>query len=346
MIVSRLRNWVIQFPRPLYVVVRFWYRLGRELGRIPFWLYRLVKFHLDRRSSGLPVVGMQTVFIAKENILFLKEWILYHRLKGITHFFLYDNTGSTRSDFDVDNPHIRYGQVSKYGIPYDDIVCMSPQDVQDVLDEIEREIPGVKIVKWRPRDEDGKITYAQVSAQNDALERYGRKLVDWMAFMDMDEYLVSDESVPELCKWLESRGYDGGLMSERVMSARLDNLERYVIENNMTLNTSYPVGTKYLCSTKHTLHANVHSFVSLSRQHRFDQKRAFFLHYKMPSLHPDIRGNFEESESGIDPSLTDALKETSGRFCKPKWRLSMVRPDWRRIMEQINPKWHLEERAK
>ena len=66
---------------------------------------------------------------------------------------------------------------------------MSPEEVQDVLDEIEREIPGVRIVKWRPRDEDGKIMYAQIQAQNDALERYG-ETVDWMAFMDMDEYLV------------------------------------------------------------------------------------------------------------------------------------------------------------
>ena len=346
MIVSRLRTWVIQLPRPLFLVVRFWYRLGRELSRIPVWIYRLIKYHVGDRSPDLPVVGLHTVFIAKENILFLKEWILYHRLKGIEHFFLYDNSGVTRSSALVESsPHTIHGRVTKYGVPYDEIVRMSPEDVQDVLDEIEREIPEVKIVKWRPRDEDGKIMYAQIRAQNDALERYGRQLVDWMVFMDMDEYLVSDESVPELCRWLESRGYDGGLMSERVMPTRLDNVDRYVIENNTALNVPYPVGIKYLCATRHTLHANVHSFTSLSRQHRFDQKRAFFLHYKMPSLHPDMRGKFEEAESSIDPALTDALKEASGRYCDPRWRLSKVHPDWRRMMGQINPKWHLEERA-
>ena len=39
------------------------------------------------------MVGIHTVFIAKENILFLKEWILYHKYMGIEHFFLYDNSG-------------------------------------------------------------------------------------------------------------------------------------------------------------------------------------------------------------------------------------------------------------
>ena len=92
--------------------------------------------------------------------------------------------------------------------------AFSPKEVQDILDEIQLEIPNVEVVKWQPRDEDGNIMYAQIQALNDALDHYGTK-VDWMAFMDMDEYLVSDMTAPELCRWLESRGYDGGLMSDR-----------------------------------------------------------------------------------------------------------------------------------
>ena len=132
-------------------------------------------------------------------------------------------------------------------------------------------------------------------------------------------------------------------MSDRVMSTRLDNVDRYVTETNMALSMPFPAGTKYLCATRHTLHANVHSFTSLSRQHKFDQRRAFFLHYKMPSLHPDMRGKFEEAESSIDSALTDALKKMSGRYCDPKWRLSRVHPDWRRMMQQVNPLWHFGE---
>ena len=31
--------------------------------------------------------------LPRENILFLKEWLLYHKYMGIEHFFLYDNSG-------------------------------------------------------------------------------------------------------------------------------------------------------------------------------------------------------------------------------------------------------------
>ena len=95
-----LRRWVSQLPGPLYLTVRFFYRAGRGFTQLPFWIYRLVEYRLGERSASLPVVGLHTVFIARENILFLKEWVLYHRLKGIDHFFLYDNTGATRSSPD------------------------------------------------------------------------------------------------------------------------------------------------------------------------------------------------------------------------------------------------------
>ena len=39
-------------------------------------------------------LGMHTVFLARENIAYLKEWIVYHALLGVQHFYLYDNTGS------------------------------------------------------------------------------------------------------------------------------------------------------------------------------------------------------------------------------------------------------------
>ena len=162
------------------MAVRFFYRAGRGFTQLPFWIYRLVEYRLGDRPAGLPVVGLHTVFIARENILFLKEWVLYHRLKGIDHFFLYDNTGSTCSSQSVESsPHTVHGRVSKYGVPYDELVRLSPEEVQYILDEIEREIPGVRVVKWRPRDEDGKIMHAQIQAHNDALSQYG-EIVDWM----------------------------------------------------------------------------------------------------------------------------------------------------------------------
>ena len=241
------------------------------------------------------------------------------------------------------SPHTVHGRVSKYGVPYDELVRLSPEEVQHILDEIEREIPGVRVVKWRPRDEDGKIMHAQIQAHNDALSQYG-EIVDWMVFMDMDEFLVSDESVPELCKWLESRGHDGGLMSDRPMSTRLDNVDRYVTETGLAYGGPYEVAPKYMCDTRRVLQAHVHGFRSRGRQHRFDPSRLFFLHYKMPSRHPEMRERFEEVETGINPDLIDGVKASAGENCAPEWRLSAVHPDWRRMMEEVYPWWHLERR--
>ena len=244
-----LRQLAERLPGPVFIVGRGLYQAVREILRIPVWLFRLVEYRVGRRSPELPIVGLHTVFIAKENILFLKEWLLYHRLKGVDHFFLYDNTGVRRSSATVErSPHSVVGRVSKYGVPYDEIVRLSDSGIQHTLEEIQHEIPNVRIVRWQPRDEDGNIMYAQIQALNDALSRYG-EIVDWMVFMDMDEFLVSDESVPELCKWMQSRGYDGGLMSERPMSTRLDNVDRYVTEAGLVFRGPYDVAPKYLCDT-------------------------------------------------------------------------------------------------
>ena len=109
--------------------------------------------------------------------------------------------------------------------------------------------------------------------------------------MDMDEFLVSSETIPEICRWLESRGLDGGLMAERVMASRYDRLDKFAVENNMAYRDPYPVTPKYLCHTGRVRHARVHSFLSRGRQIVFEAQRLHFLHYKMPSLHPDMSGN-------------------------------------------------------
>ena len=289
------------------------------------------------------MVGLHTVFIAKENILFLKEWILYHKLKGITHFFLYDNTGVTRSSRHVErSPHSVVGRVSKYAVPYGELVTLSDSEIRRILDEIQRETPNVTIVMWQPRDSDGNIMYAQVAALNDALSQYG-KTVDWMVFMDMDEFMVSDEAVPDLCRWMESRGYDGGIMPDRPMSARFDNVDKYAIETGQRFRGPYGVGWKYMCDTRRVAYANVHSFRSRGRRHRFDAGRIFLSHYKMPSRHPEMRGYFQDEGTAIAAELIDGVKALAGENCTPEWRLSAVHPDWRPMMESVYPWWHLDE---
>ena len=168
--------------------------------------------------------------------------------------------------------------------------------------------------------------YAQDEALSDALARHG-KLVDWMVFIDMDESVVSDESIPGLCRWLESRGYDGGLMEDRPMPTRLDNLDRYVIETNLGYGGPYRVAPKYMCDTRRVYSTRTSIvFRSRGRQYRFDPRRLFFLHYKMPSRHPDMRDCFEEVDTGISSGLIDGVQVVGRRALQPRMALKSRSP--------------------
>ena len=41
------------------------------------------------KEFGNNIIAIHSVFIAKENILFLEEWIDYHLLIGFNRFYLY-----------------------------------------------------------------------------------------------------------------------------------------------------------------------------------------------------------------------------------------------------------------
>ncbi len=288
---------------------------------------------MGKRGSGAPRVGLPTVFIGKENILFLKEWVLYHRYMGVEHFFLYDNSGSYGYNKGVSRPLFEPNSKNKYGIPYDDMVALSDDKIADVLDHIRVEIPNVHVVRWQPTDAEGRVKFAQVEAQNDALKRFG-PTVDWMVFMDMDEFLVSDQPIPETARELDAGGYDGGMMYAREMTSRFDQLDRYVTETTLTFRNPPPAAPKYICKPSRMWHVMVHRFISLGRRYEFSERELFFLHYKFPSSHPDVRGHFEERDNGIAPEWLDAVRASGGQYCGPAWKLSAANPEWKRIMER------------
>lgn len=288
---------------------------------------------MGRRGPSALRVGIHTVFIAKENILFLKEWILYHKYMGIEHFFLYDNSGGDGIRPGVVKPHFERDRKNKYGIRYDDVVSLSDAEVSEVLDHIRLEIPNVHIVTWQPTDDQGRIRYAQEKAQNDALKRFG-PMVDWMFFMDLDEFLVSDEPMPAIGRHLEAGGYDGGIVYAREMASRFDHLDKYVTESTSTFRNPPRTGPKYICKPGRTWYVLGDRFVSLGRRYDFSERELFFLHYKFPSSHPEQRGHFEERETGIPAEWLEELRASGGPYCGPDWKLSAVNPEWRRIMER------------
>lgn len=93
------------------------------------------------------------VSISKNEGLYVKEWIEYHKLVGFTKFYFYDNE--------------------------------SDDDTVDVL---------------KPYIDDGTVEYAlikgkgrQLDAYNDAIKKHKHEC-RWMAFLDMDEYLMPTKS--------------------------------------------------------------------------------------------------------------------------------------------------------
>lgn len=100
--------------------------------------------------------------IVKNESLYIREWILFNFMQGVTEFFLYDN------------------------------------DSTDGLEEAVRRYPlneiSVKIIPWS-----GKCRHLE--AYDHSIANH-RKLVDWMAFIDVDEFLYSTE-YPKVVKHLE-----------------------------------------------------------------------------------------------------------------------------------------------
>lgn len=96
-----------------------------------------------------PRIGVAA--IVKNEAPYIIEWIAHHRLQGVTHFFIADNNSADQS--------------------------------RDVL----QQLSDHGVVSWVPwPDTPGEKP--QVPAYRHILSRFG-SLVDWMAYLDADEYL-------------------------------------------------------------------------------------------------------------------------------------------------------------
>jgi hypothetical protein len=113
--------------------------------------------------------------IFRNEARFLKEWITFHRMVGVEHFYLFNNASSD-DFFQVLEPFIRQGTVD--------------------------------LINWNTRDaRGGDWVYIETEALNSAL-RLARGRSKWLAFIDTDEFLypVHADSLPNLLKDFEQYG--------------------------------------------------------------------------------------------------------------------------------------------
>lgn len=130
--------------------------------------------------------SIHTIFILKENILFLEEWLKYHIHIGFNKFYLYDNSGSKYQDIN-NKDVIETNKKNKYGIQYDKYINDQETNIKfkDILNKYKNHIT---YIKWQPINEKEEIIYGQVESINDYINKYKNEN-EWTAFIDMDEFI-------------------------------------------------------------------------------------------------------------------------------------------------------------
>ena len=100
----------------------------------------------------------------KNEAKYLKEWLEYHQMVGVEHFYLYDN-GSRDHSREILAPYIRKGLVTLVNWP-DRVVSRDSEMVDH----------------W--------ALSTQLPAYENAIKYYAVKDSEWLLFLDVDEFIV------------------------------------------------------------------------------------------------------------------------------------------------------------
>ena len=117
------------------------------------------------------LIAIHTVFILKENILFLEDWIDYHIKLGFNRFYLYDNSKVINGGHHTKSKPFIPGKRNKYNINYNNIVRLSDKEMYNILQNICNKYKCINIIEWSPKDINGNVAYNQYEAHDHCLER-------------------------------------------------------------------------------------------------------------------------------------------------------------------------------
>ena len=259
-------------------------------------LYTLFRLHICSEyfciSFNIPIfymnIAIHTVFILKENILFLEEWINYHMLLGFNKFYLYDNSKINKiKGWDEKNKHIKPGQVNKYNINYDKIVNMNDIQMNDYVKKLCDKYKCVEIIEWSPMDNKGNTLYNQKEAHNHCLKKLKIDKVDWCASIDMDEY-ITITNFDNISKYISSLppSIQNIKMGQILFDSRFNNLDKLVTEitDSYTNRINRGDGNKNIFNVESTIKVDVHSVTTNGgncKHHVPAVTEIWFNHYKL-----------------------------------------------------------------
>ena len=232
-------------------------------------------------------IAIHSVFIAKENILFLEEWIKYHQLIGVTDFYLYDNSKVNKIvGWDERNKDkIIFGKRNKYNIDYGKLVKMNNDQVAEHLKKLCDKYKCVNIIEWSPRDEEGNILHKQKEGHMHCLERLKKDKIDWCAIIDIDEFIVlkNNNNLQDYALSL-SDNIKAIQLHQKRFETRFKNLDKLIIDIKKCIDKNFcKEAVKHFFNVENTEHITVHS-IRINNEykvHTDESKNIWFNHYKI-----------------------------------------------------------------
>ena len=163
-------------------------------------------------------ISIHTIFVLRENILFLEEWIDYHLKIGIDKIFLYDNSASKgRNGSSV--------TTNKYGINFSNITMdLNDIEIHDRLRSILAKYQKkVFYMLWEPRNMSGEVVYGQKNAVCHYFRCFGIES-NWTAFIDMDEFIFCKNDLRQSVEILDKQNIGNIRLLQKKFDDRFNNI--------------------------------------------------------------------------------------------------------------------------
>lgn len=255
---------------------------------VMIWILYPNRQMIKKKESSF---GIFTVFIMRENILFLEEWLDYHWMIGFRHFYLFDNS-KVQKKVSPDNKYLIPGKRNKHGIDYKRSILLSVEEMEKIWRLILQKYgKAIYYNEWSPVDiSTGKIVFDQLGALNYFNKHVCDKaVVDWIACIDMDEYIyVKDNDIKEYFKnigyWISSVTIQQISFENRFMYP-----DKYVIEITGSLENHdlfyHFVDRKYIYRAGTADRLGIHTWEGrgISYMER-DRERLGYMHYNRKEL--------------------------------------------------------------
>ncbi len=246
--------------------------------QVLFWIHisKLEKSPEFQKDS----IALMTVFILRENILFLEEWIEHHLKMGIDHFVLYDNSKVQRTEKNERYKNVNPGSINKHNQNYSKLITQENAEfkLNDILNKYGSIIT---IIPWTKKDKNGKIGYFQIEAINDFIKRY-KRIYDYALLTDMDEFMVSRTgfNLKDLMTEMKQQSITSIYFKSRIFSSRFNYIGRSIRKISKCLpHDREDEGFKTMFKLSAVISANVHCTKTLFKNKICPNDKMLMYHY-------------------------------------------------------------------